>query len=1288
MATGGVAVGVRTAVTSILGATLTNSGTIGARATVGSDAQWSGGAIAIQSLNDATVVNEDTGVIIAEGYNYAVAVSIGRGTHSSVLDPLVQNHGLIQADATETDVDSIGIFVTNFDFEYAVIANHGTIRADIAIQGGSDTGGSGTLTAATQSIDNFSTGVIEGDIIVGVGDDELTNSGTISGNVFMGGQNDIFNTTDGTIDGIVDMGADDDVFRGSSTGDIVMGGIGADVLIGADGADVLLGGGQNDILNGGDGRDRIFGESGDDILYLTGGDIVDGVIGNDRFVSNDLSFASLKGWAGADSWVLPDYVAALDLLLVAESGRVIGVDEILLSGSQTLVISSGALSLTDSEQLTVSGGNGSSVYLDGGWTTSGTTTVAGNTYNVYSLGEESVQVLDGISVTVGNSPPSAEGLEAIGSGDLPAHPNTIDGASLSGPVYDVSGYEITTGNEMSLSNFLNSNVFSNIDVDFVVEDGTTWQSSQVEPTVLVSSGEVSFTNYGTVRADALNFVNSDGQTAMSFLSVALDRFDKFGLVESVAGSNNDVYGVLNGSFGLFINRTSGVIRAVSENGDALAANSFNGGFPEDPGTVNNGLIEANSTGGFATGLVAQGFSNNGAITASGSEGALAVDMFTTGGFVQNSGTISATAPVSSQFFSIGIGMFNLFSSVDNSGLITADIALYVIDRDSQYFEIDNSGTMLGDIIFENSDPELGQFAKFTMNNSGDIKGVFFLFGGRDHVFTNTGSIDGELFLSSGNDLFEGQNGILIGALYGYDGNDTLITGVGNQALFGGSGNDVLVGGAGADIFNGGDGLDTVSFDGSDEAITVRLWNGTASRGDANGDTFVSIENIIGTSGNDVIIGSSDNNFLTGGAGQDFLSGSDGDDTLEGGSGADDLNGGNGLDTVSYSTSDEAVAVYLFNNTVSGGDTEGDTLTSIENVTGSNFNDNIVGDSTDNVLFGGSGSDWLRGGNGNDTLQGGAGADTLDGGDGIDTMSYSISSDAVSVRLFAGNATVNHGEADTLISIENVAGSQLNDTIIANGGTNELFGLGGNDFIDGGGGDDQIFGNDGNDVLVGGNGADLLNGGAGIDTADYTSASRGVVARLWNGTGERDVAQGDTFVSIENILGSGFNDLLIGDDNNNQLEGRSGKDFLSGVDGDDTLDGGAGNDRYSGGEGADTFVIGQGQDRIMDLQVSEDKIDLTSLSDIDDFAELSTFYTGFNNGFGVFNFGDGNIVLLDGVQLSDLDADNFIFSNDGFVFASAAKNLPTNQHQVHFEEVYYRWEDDGATLFEDCFDFIA
>ncbi|ESR25657.1 hypothetical protein N177_1490 [Lutibaculum baratangense AMV1] len=201
-----------------------------------------------------------------------------------------------------------------------------------------------------------------------------------------------------------------------------------------------------------------------------------------------------------------------------------------------------------------------------------------------------------------------------------------------------------------------------------------------------------------------------------------------------------------------------------------------------------------------------------------------------------------------------------------------------------------------------------------------------------------------------------------------------------------------------------------------------------------------IENAVGGSGNDRITGNAADNVLTGNAGNDTIAGGADNDTLIGGAGADVLGGGAGVDTANYASSGAAVQVSLQNGTGSGGDAEGDTLYSIENLVGSSFGDILVGHGGANALYGLAG---------NDTLIGGAGADILAGGGGVDTANYASSGAAVQVSLEAGTATGGHAAGDVLYSIENLVGSNFGDRLTGDAGGNLLFGLGGNDTLIGG-----------------------------------------------------------------------------------------------------------------------------------------------------------------------------------------------------------------------------------------------
>ena len=162
-------------------------------------------------------------------------------------------------------------------------------------------------------------------------------------------------------------------------------------------------------------------------------------------------------------------------------------------------------------------------------------------------------------------------------------------------------------------------------------------------------------------------------------------------------------------------------------------------------------------------------------------------------------------------------------------------------------------------------------------------------------------------------------------------------------------------------------------------------------------------------------------------------------------------------------------------------------------------------------------------------------------------------------LGTGRGKGGHAEHDFIHEVENVRGSVHDDELMGDNGVNRL---------DGAEGEDVLLGGPGNDVLEGGPGADELDGGAGVDTASYHGSDTGVVVRLKENTGEKGHAQGDSFVNIENVSGSVYNDGLVGNDGANYLAGGNGNDGLWGGAGDDTLEGGPGADRLFGGSGAD------------------------------------------------------------------------------------------------------------------------
>lgn len=425
-------------------------------------------------------------------------------------------------------------------------------------------------------------------------------------------------------------------------------------------------------------------------------------------------------------------------------------------------------------------------------------------------------------------------------------------------------------------------------------------------------------------------------------------------------------------------------------------------------------------------------------------------------------------------------------------------------------------------------------------------------GGNDTIYVLTGGVDlgdvanveniiyvdGSAVAEDDEDDGDGTpagGGALGGILVGDAGNNTLDGGGGGQTIFGLDGDDLIIGGR--------------------DSLASRDINNTIPVADLEDQTE-------SDDGNDALYGGRGNDTIMGGAGDDTLDGGDGDDVLRGQDGVDVFRGGAGVDTVDYSQeSPFQLLVNLELNIASGGTASGDTFYDIENLIGSDDRiDRFVGTSAanhfwgrgggdvfngrdgDDILDGGNDGDILYGEGGNDTIIGGSGQDYLDGGEGTDTVVYAGSSAGVTVDLASGTASggdadgpaqiVGRGTVirhDILANFENVVGSFHDDRLIGNELANNL------------------SGGSGNDTLTGGLGADTLIGGAGSDTADYSDAASGVNLDL-----ARRGSEGDSYVSIENLSGSGLNDRIKGDGAANVLIGQGGDDVLTGGHGDDTL----------------------------------------------------------------------------------------------------------------------------------------
>jgi Ca2+-binding RTX toxin-like protein len=279
---------------------------------------------------------------------------------------------------------------------------------------------------------------------------------------------------------------------------------------------------------------------------------------------------------------------------------------------------------------------------------------------------------------------------------------------------------------------------------------------------------------------------------------------------------------------------------------------------------------------------------------------------------------------------------------------------------------------------------------------------------------------------------------------------------------------------------------------------------------------------------------------------------------------------------------EGDVIFIDAAIVTPANLQGDT--GADQLTGGSGNDILDGGSFQDTLWGGVGNDTLFAGDDDDWLDGGVGADNLDGGNGFDVVNYVTSDTAILVTSGSNGSLVGSSgtaNGDILINVEQITGSNFNDTLSGNSDNNVFAG---------GTGDDSLSGNDGNDFLVGGVGADNLNGDNGSDAVSYIDSTAAVKIDLSIETASGGEATGDVLLSIENAEGSQLSDTLIGNDVANSLIGRGGNDQIFGNAGDDTLDGGTGDDYFSETAAANAIDGDDGYDRL-DLLV-DTPIDLS------------------------------------------------------------------------------------------------
>lgn len=463
-----------------------------------------------------------------------------------------------------------------------------------------------------------------------------------------------------------------------------------------------------------------------------------------------------------------------------------------------------------------------------------------------------------------------------------------------------------------------------------------------------------------------------------------------------------------------------------------------------------------------------------------------------------------------------------FQDVDNSTDITNNTPFYVSGKDGGWSDIYVMPTASAPLLILTNTDTYNTGLTFAQNaaaTAATADGNNTVYAGNSADTILAGAGNDTIYAYAGNDLISAGNGD--NTVWAGNGNDIVITGTGNNRVEGGNGDDSLIAssgndtlrgdggndwiqaGTGTNIVDGGADTDTLSFaDAAISGVTLSLnasGDGTSTRAGGS-DTVTAIENLVGSSGDDVFTFTGAGgvaNTVWGGAGHDQINSGDGNDVVYGEAGNDILVGGDGNDT----------------------------------------------------LDGGDGNDTLTGGNGTDTLRGGAdedtfvaalndGADAFDGGENVagkyNKVDYSAETAQITVNL--NNGTTGSGGSatgDTYTNIQWIVGGSNGNGDTLTGSDNS------EDILEGRGGDDLLYARGNGDILYGdsrnadgSSGSSTGSGGAALTTwsnpADWQNNNAG------NGTNWANINYGGDRLYGYNLSGttttmyggSGFNQYIL------------------------------------------------------------------------------------------------------------------------------------------------------------------
>ena len=1044
----------------------------------------------------------------------------------------------------------------------------------------------------------------------------------------------------------------DDTLFGGAGDDTLEGGTGDDTLYGEAGDDTLRGGNNNDKLYGGAGADILEGQNNDDQLFGgLGDDSLKGGSGDD-VLTGGAGFDRLDGGAGNDTASYADSAAAVQVTVNATSGNTGGTaagDQ--LSNIENITGSAFADRLTGdagANKLTGGAGNdtligeGGNDRLDGGAGFDTLTGGAGNDVFVVSGTATSTDRVDSVTDFKGSDGSEADKLDIglkAGDSTTKIFYQQLDGKTI---IYAESLANPGSHDDSAIYAVLDG-AHQLAHTDFVNLSGASQLVWFNRPPSITKTGSQTLTI-------TENATTSAGNTGWLF--AAVDPQDN--TARTVTWSVDDERFEVNSSGHLRV-KAGQTFDFETENGATLTITATDAQARSATTTVTLTLTNVDEAGALAAWSVAP--NKDVALAApalTDPDGSISSKTYqwkkadsATGPYTNISGATSATyRPLVGDVgkylkvvvsYTDGHGSGKSLTSAASAAVGNTNAAPVITGSIAAAISGTIGQTFAPDIIdtgkFTASDPNSADTLTYALINASDNSAISWLtiadtgvisfatgqnapgasqVGSHslklkvtDDATTPLSATSSAFTLTLGktitgdSDVTTAESTAYADHITGTSGADTLRGGAGNDTINGGGGNDMLIGGAGGDILNGGDGTDTVSYAGSAAAVTVTV-NGSASGGDAAGDTLSNIENIIGSAHNDTLTGDGSVNILTGGAGDDTLTGGGGADTfhLEMRNGTDTISSfEEGTDKLAFSETVTHIGYYRDN---SGGKmhlwSEYGKIAVLDwdqhssdhgsgNGRGFNnsFNQGRLG--TSDTKLAGDKALHLRGGaNSGDFANITGTTAASDGGNGAGGRWALMQGDS------ADNSMYGAGGRDTLMGFagdDNLYGNLRDDgddNDNFNGQTNRLGGADDQDLLSGGLGNDFLYGDFGNDVLIGGDGRDLLEAGAG--TADKGSADAN--SYIWNswlqGTilSPQVINQQSHYLSNANsdyFNGLGGDDRLLSNLGDDVIFGGAGDDWIVSFQGKNILNGGAGNDKIGGGSGADLLIGGAGTDEL-------------------------------------------------------------------------------------------------------------